>query len=33
MAKDGLSCDEDRFWVEEAPTVAVSTNAEDRQLL
>ncbi|KAK5775802.1 hypothetical protein PVK06_043744 [Gossypium arboreum] len=32
MAKDGLSCDEDRFWVEEALTVVVAAAAEDRRL-
>ncbi|PPR82615.1 hypothetical protein GOBAR_AA38098 [Gossypium barbadense] len=32
MAKDGLSCDEDRFWVEEASTVVVAAAAEDRRL-
>ncbi|MBA0692587.1 hypothetical protein Goari_010137 [Gossypium aridum] len=33
MAKDGLSCDEDKFWVEEALTVVFAANAEDRRLL
>ncbi|KAH1073515.1 hypothetical protein J1N35_025843 [Gossypium stocksii] len=33
MAKDGLSCDEDRFWVEEASTVVVAAAAEDRRPL
>ncbi|MBA0866557.1 hypothetical protein Goshw_022227, partial [Gossypium schwendimanii] len=33
MAKDGLSCDEDKFWVEEALTVVFAANAKDRRLL
>ncbi|PPR90722.1 hypothetical protein GOBAR_AA29965 [Gossypium barbadense] len=33
IAKDRLSCDEDRFWVKEAPAVVVAAAAEDCRLL